>query len=73
MSTLFLIMHYVDHFWMVNPTFNDHHFQVSWMHLATLLGIGGIYLAFMVKKMGGAPIIAMNDPKLQKSIDHTVT
>ncbi len=72
MSVLFLVMHYADHFWMVAPTFNDHHFQVSWMHLTTLLGIGGIYLGFLFKKMGGAPIIAMNDPKLQKSIDHTV-
>ncbi len=71
-SALFLFMHYVDHFWMINPTFNDHHFQVSWMHLTTLLGIGGIYLGFLFKKMGGASIIAMNDPKLQKSIDHTV-
>ncbi len=72
MSALAIFMHYVDHFWMVNPTFNDHHFQVSWMHFTTLLGIGGIYLGFLFKKMGSAPIIAIKDPKLQKSIDHTV-
>lgn len=71
-SILFMVMHYVDHFWMIAPNFNDHQLQVSWMHLSTLLGIGGVYLGFLFKKMGGAPIIALDDPKLQKSIDHTV-
>ncbi|MEA3286363.1 MAG: hypothetical protein U9Q77_03160 [Candidatus Marinimicrobia bacterium] len=71
-SILFMVMHYVDHFWMIAPNFNDHQLQVSWMHLSTLLGIGGVYLGFLFKKMGSAPIIALDDPKLQKSIDHTV-
>jgi hypothetical protein len=72
MAGLFLTMHYVDHFWLVNPVFNDHHFHISWMHITAVLGIGGIYLGFLFKKMGGAPIIPTSDPKLQKSIDHTV-
>jgi len=71
-SALMLFMHYVDHFWMINPTFNDHHFQFSWMHITTFLGLGGIFTGWLFKKMGQNPIIAFGDPKLQKSIDHTV-
>lgn len=69
---LILFMHYVDHFWMVNPSFNEHHFQVSWMHLTSLLGIGGVFIWWIFLKVAGDPIIPLMDPKLQKSIDHTV-
>lgn len=71
-SGMMLFMHYVDHFWMINPTFNDHHFQISWMHPATLLGIGGLFVWWLFVNMGKDPVIAIGDPKLQKSIDHTV-
>jgi len=69
---LFLVMHYVDHFWMINPTFNDHHFHVSWMHLSTLVGLGGIFTWWLFLNTGKAPVIPTGDPMLQKSIDHTV-
>ncbi len=71
-AILVLTMHYVDHFWMINPTFNDHHFQISWMHVTTLLGMGGLFIWWLFWKMASAPIIAMNDPKYQKSVEHTV-
>ena len=69
---LMLFNHYVDHFWMISPSFNDHHFQISWMHLTTFLGIGGLFVWWLFKKMGSDPIIPVGDPKLQKSIEHTV-
>ncbi len=71
-ASLMLFNHYLDHFWMIGPTFNDHHFQLSWMHLTTLLGIGGLFVWWLFQKMGDAPVIAFADPKLQKSIEHTV-
>jgi len=71
-SGMFLLMHYVDHFWMINPTFNDHHLQISWMNLTTLIGMGGIFIWWLFKKTAGSPVIVINDPKLQKSIEHTV-
>ena len=72
LASLILFMHYVDHFWMIMPTFNDHHFQVSWMHLTTVLGMGGIFVWWIFKKMAGAPVVPLKDPSLQKSIEHTV-
>ncbi|MCF7921184.1 MAG: hypothetical protein K9M55_00640 [Candidatus Marinimicrobia bacterium] len=71
-SSLMLFMHYVDHFWMINPTFNDHYMQISWMHITTFLGLGGIFVWWLFLKMGQDPVIAFGDPKLQKSIEHTV-
>ncbi len=71
-SSMMLFMHYVDHFWLVNPTFNDHHFRISWMHVTTFLGLGGIFFWWLFMKMGKDPVIPTGDPKLQKSIEHTV-
>lgn len=72
LSSLILFMHYVDHFWMINPTFNDHHLQVSWMHLTTVLGVGGVFIWWILLKMAEAPVVPLKDPSLQKSIEHTV-
>jgi len=71
-SSLMLFMHFVDHYWMINPVFNDHHFQVSWMHITTLLGLGGVFVWWLFLTMGKDPVIPHGDPKLQKSIEHTV-
>lgn len=71
-SALFLFMHYVDHFWLVNPTFNDHHFQLSWMHVAAVLGVGGIYFWRFISISGKDPIIVRNDPNYEKSVKHKI-
>jgi len=71
-AAMFLFMHYVDHFWMINPTFNDHHFQISWMHLTTAIGMGGVFVWWLLRNMTKDTVIVLNDPKLQKSIDHIV-
>ena len=71
-SSLALFMHYIDHFWMINPVFNDHLLHFSWMHITTFLGLGGVFVWWLALKSGKDPIIAMGDPKLQKSIEHTV-
>jgi len=71
-SGLMLLMHYVDHFWMINPTFNEHYMQFSWMHITTFIGLGGIFVWWLFVKMGQDPVVAFGDPKLQKSIEHTV-
>ena len=72
LAGLILFMHYVDHFWLVMPTFNEHHFHFSWMHLTTVAGIGGIHVWWLFQKMAGAPVIPTRDPSLQKSMEHTV-
>ncbi|NQV15520.1 hypothetical protein HQ531_08695 [bacterium] len=71
-AILILFMHYIDHFWLATPTFGDHHFHISWMHLTTVLGMGGVFIWWLFRLMGIDPVIPLKDPKLQKSIEHTV-
>ena len=70
LAGMILFMHYVDHFWMINPGFG--HFHISWQYVTTLAGLGGLMVWWLFTKMAADPIIAMEDPKLQKSIRHTV-
>jgi len=72
LSSLYIFMHYVDHFWLVNPTFNEGHFHISWMHITTLLGLGGLFVWWVFKGLGKDPVIAYGDHTLEKSIKHTV-
>jgi len=65
---LLTIMHYVDHFWMVMPSFENHGPHLGWMHLAAWLGIGGIYVWFLCRRMGRGPLLPGNDPKFKASV-----
>jgi len=65
-----LLMHWVDIYWMVRPTFSQNiHF--SWMDITSTVGIGGIFLWFLWKKMGARPLVPVGDPYLEKSIEFT--
>lgn len=72
LAGLFLVMHYTDHFWMINPNFNDHHLQLSWIHVVAILAMGGIYFWWFFRNTGKSPIIVLKDPGLEKSVKHTV-
>jgi hypothetical protein len=63
-----LFMHWVDLYWIVMPNFH-HQFAVSWMDLTTMIGVGGFFLWMFCLKFTTHPIIPVNDPKLQESIN----
>lgn len=70
-TLLILVMHYVDMFWLVMPTFGPGvHF--SWMHLTSLLGIGGLVLWLFWSRYTAHRAIPVGDPKLADSIAHRV-
>jgi hypothetical protein len=72
LAALFLVMHYVDHFWLIGPNFNENHLHISWMHLTALLGMGGTYFWWFFRSSAKDPVIVINDPELEKSARHTV-
>ena len=70
-TSLLVIMHYVDHYWLVAPSFHQHGVTISWMNFATLIGIGGVFIWFLARRMTSAPLVPLGDPKLEKSIHFT--
>ncbi len=63
-----LLMHWVDLYWNIFPNLHKHGFQLSWMDLTTLVGIGGVFLWMMWVRMSAHALIPVKDPKLEKSL-----
>ena len=65
-----LLMHWVDVYWMVRPTFSENiHF--SWMDITSTIGIGGVFLWYVWKKIVATPLVPVGDPYLEQSIEFT--
>ncbi len=63
-----LIMHWIDIFWLVMPSFHHHGALFSWMDLSATLGIGGLYLWYFLQKYYEHPLVPVGDPRLDVSI-----
>jgi hypothetical protein len=70
-AALLVLMHFVDMFWLVMPTFGPEiHF--SWMHITSVLGIGGLVFWMFWTRYTAHRAIPVADPKLADSIAHRV-
>ena len=54
---------------LVLPNLHTDGFSFSWMDFTTLFGIGGIFIGFFWKRLSSAPLLPVNDPELQASIE----
>ncbi len=73
-----LFMQVVDYFWLVMPSMGAHSaadaahahhgIGLSWMHLTTLAGIGGIFLWTFWTRLVSKPIVPIGDPRLEISL-----
>jgi hypothetical protein len=63
-----LIMHWIDIFWLVMPSFSHHGAHFSWMDLTTTLGIGGIFFWYFLQKYYKHALVPVGDPRLEASI-----
>ena len=53
-----VIMRMLDVFWIVAPAFRQRGLEVYWTDLATLVGVGGIWLAFFTFNLKSRPLLA---------------
>jgi|YNPMSStandDraft_2_1061718.scaffolds.fasta_scaffold07862_3 hypothetical protein len=73
-ASWFLLMEFVDLYWLIMPTFNivnpdaHHGLHFSWQHLATFLGVGGVFLWFVWNRLTSASIVPVGDPRIEASI-----
>ena len=62
-------MHYVDLFWVVMPLFRKVA-SFEWTDAAALCGVGGVYMALVVRQFGAAPLVPVKDPFLTDSLEY---
>ena len=63
-----LVMRYVAIYWLVTPSWSGEHFVYSWMDLASLVGIGGIWMWAFIGQLKGQTIIPIHDTWVEEAI-----
>ncbi len=64
-----LVMCVVDIFWIVAPAFPRVEFSVSWMDVAALVGIGGVWLSEFVRQMKGRSPVPLHDSRVEEELE----
>jgi hypothetical protein len=66
-AALVLVMRSVDLLWMLAPAF-EHRMWIL-MDFAALIGFGGLWLAFFAWQLGKRPLIPINDPQFESTLE----
>jgi hypothetical protein len=62
-----LFMHYVDLYWLVMPVHSEG-FHPHMLDLLALVGVGGLFLAVLIRLMVGPALVPTRDPRLAESL-----
>lgn len=65
-----LFMRWVDLVWQTRPTFVHEGLPVSWIDLAALAGVGGIWFYFFTRELGRRALLPVGDPGLGEVLGH---
>jgi hypothetical protein len=65
-----LAIRVVDVYWQVMPDASKGDFSLSWIDLAAILGLGGIWLAYFFRQLEARPLMPVNSPKLVGTLEH---
>ncbi|TAH37384.1 MAG: hypothetical protein EYC70_10465 [Planctomycetota bacterium] len=58
-----LALRVLDLYWVLAPAFHPAGPSPHWLDLATLLGLGGLWLLVFYRNLGAAPLLAREDPR----------
>jgi hypothetical protein len=68
-----LVMHVLECFWLIMPYSSESGaFEPHWMDIASLLAVGGCYLAVVFFRMTQFPLVPVGDPRLSRALHHEV-
>jgi len=68
-SVWILLMHWLDIYWIVMPNIHPHGFSFSWIDIAVMLAIGGIFIGAMWQRIVSHALVPVRDPKLEDSMN----
>jgi hypothetical protein len=63
-----LVARLVDIFFLVAPEFYRNGLQVHWLDVATVAGVGGVWLTLFAWRLERRPLLAPNDPELAPAL-----
>jgi hypothetical protein len=69
-AVLLVFMRYLELVWLIGPSGSSGGGLRLWMDPATLIGIGGVWLAFFLRQLKGKSILPLHDPFLREALEH---
>ena len=72
-STIVLIMQYVDIHWMIYPNLDSANYLMGWQEAGPFLMLGGLFLYSVTNFLSKNSLVPMRDPRLEESVYHVVT
>ena len=63
-----LVMHWIDIWWMIAPRLSPGVLRFDWLHVACLIGLGGLFVAGLAWRATGESLIPEQDPRLPESL-----
>ncbi len=70
MSVWILLVHWIDIYWLAMPTLRPHGAHITWIDMTSFIGIGGVFVWLVWRRLSANPLVPISDPKLEGSIDH---
>ena len=67
-TVVLIAMRYIEIYWLTAPAHYGIRFYFSWMSLAALVGIGGIWFWFLVRQLKGQTIIPIHETWVDEAI-----
>lgn len=68
MAAWLLLVHWLDMYWLVYPSYLEHGAEFGWIEPATMIGLGGIFLWSFWSRLRKNPLVPTGDPHLETSI-----
>lgn len=63
-----IVMRYIALYWLVTPSWYGENFHYSWISLATLAGIGGVWMFAFIGQLKGQTIIPIHETWVEEAI-----
>lgn len=68
-AALIVAMHLLNVYWLVEPPFEPSGPVWDWLPLATLIGLGGLWVAVFCWQLGAQSLLPPNDPRLIRAME----
>ena len=65
-----LAMRVVDLVWTIGPVFRRDGATISWLDVAVVIGMGGIWLVAFTRNLGGRALVPAHDPYFKEAMAH---
>jgi hypothetical protein len=65
-----LFMRVIDLIWTIGPVFRHQTSTIHWLDFATVIGIGGIWLAVFFTNLAGRALLPAHDPYFKEALAH---